>query len=171
MNLIILLTLFSILWKNDFTETQEGWVSDPKNPVEITHILEEDSTGYVFIQGEPEDVGRSSAWLYIEELSLLDENSYLSIRTKGNENLLRIRVFFKKKGKKPYYHLTKFVNAPKEWTNIEIYLKDANAIWSSNYPDFLTPSLSPDFFLFVENGEPGSFSVYIDKLEIMEEEK
>ena len=122
-------------------------------------------------KGNPEDVGRSSALFYIEKLPLLDTNSCISLRIKGNGNLVRFRVLFKKCGKKPYYHITNSIELTDEWTEEKIYFKDSEPIWSSNYPCILTPLLSPDFFLFVENGEPGSFSVYIDKLEIMEEEE
>ena|GEM_PF-1452911 len=170
MFIFIFIMFSSILWGEKFTGKTGRWISDQRNPVKIIYSPRgiKDTLGYVHMEGNPEDVGRSSAWFYVKKIPGISTSSYISIRLKGNGNLLRFRILFKNKGEKPYYYLIKYVYSPKEWKDIKIYIKDARPIWSSNYPYALTPLLSPDFFLFVENGKPGKFSVYIHEVKVEE---
>lgn len=168
MIIFALICTSTVLWMDDFKSDTGIWVANQRNPVSISYfpINNGDTIGYVHIAGSTEDVGRSSAWLYVEKIPALSTASYVSLKVKGNGNLVRFRILFKNLGKTPYYYLQQNIRIADDWKEIKISFKNAHPIWSSNYPYALTPGLSPDFFLFVENGEPGSFSVGIDKIEV-----
>ena len=168
MSIFALITASTVLWMDDFKPDTEIWVADQRNPVSISYfpISNGDTIGYTHIEGNPKDVGRSSAWLYVDKIPNLSTASFVSLKVKGNGNLVRFRILFKNLGKTPYYYLQQNIRIADDWKEIKISSQNAHPIWSSNYPYALTPGLSPDFFLFVENGEPGSFSVEIDKIEV-----
>jgi hypothetical protein len=160
----------STLWLNNFSADTGIWIPDRRNPVSISYLCtDSDSLGYVHLAGNPQDVGRSSAWFHVGQIPELTARSCISLRVKGNDSLVTIRMAFKRLGTKPYYYLRKCVRVSREWQKIRIPLKDAKPLWASNYPESLVPGLSPDFFLFVENGEPGHFCVTIDRIEILTE--
>lgn len=162
--MIIFFLINLLLWKEDFIQNTIKLIPDNRNPVRITY---NDTTGCVHIEGNPENIGRSSCWLYIEKLPELDKNAYLSIYLKGDNKLVRFRIILKEKSKRPYYYLTKIIKCKNEWSEIKIFLKDGVRLLSSNYPYALTPDKEPDLFLFIENGEPGIFSIYIDKIRVI----
>lgn len=157
------------LWTSNFATGIEPFQSNPRNPVNIYHTKEGalNSKGTVKIIGTPNLPGRASAWMYIDSTPC-SPNTIVSFFMKGNNKKVRFRILYKKPGSNSYLYLKTILTIKTEWQKIEIPLKDAKPLWSSNYPYALVPGKNPDFFLFIENGDSGQFEVIIDEMAIEE---
>jgi len=166
--MVAFLVTLIILWGESFDKGKGNFVSCERNPSEVS-FLKVDETGrygIVSIRGTPSEIGRSCAWIYFEEPLKIKESHSLVLTLRGNGRKIRVRVYFLKDGRLPYYAVEKTVETSKEWERLEIPFSEGLPIWSSNFPMALVPGRRPPIFLFIDNGEPGPFEVYLDEIAV-----
>lgn len=164
MMVILLLTLTSVLWHEDFTVGTGGLSQLADYAVDISH-----RPGMAVLKAKPRFEGFASAWLAIDKGIVFTPDDVLKIRIRVNSNKVRIRYFYLDKDRRIYLEDERCIPHAEGWQDIEIPLRSATPFPSVNFPYLLMPDERPPMYLFIENLLPGDFEVEIDRVSVERE--
>jgi hypothetical protein len=163
-----LILVFLLFWSEGFEKDVKFQPSTP-NSCQINYIKMDETgrKGIVHLAGNPDKRGLCSAWFYVDGLPEKGRDN-LRIFLRGNGKRIKIRVYLREK-LNIYREVKGVFKTTGTWQVVSLSLSDSKPVWSSNFPQALTPDKNPDLFIFIENDEPGPFDVLIDQIKVGEE--
>ncbi len=152
--LVPLILLSLVTWQADLSPGLTTLQAQPSYPVAIAS-----QAGQWVLTANPSEEGWASAWMYQEKLGPIPQGAALKVTLRGNGRSLRLRYFYLGPDPGLYYSSTEYVKTDGKWQTVSLPLSQAGPFYSSNFPWAMVPDKRVEFFLFVENGEPGPFEV------------
>jgi hypothetical protein len=154
------LLLLSLLgWQADLSPGMATLQGQPDYPAAVAHL-----NGQTVLTANPNEEGWASAWMYQEKIGKVPVGTELALTLKGNGRSLRLRYFYLGPDPGLYYSSTEYVKTDGQWQTVRLPLSQAGPFYSSNFPWAMVPDKRVEFYLFVENGEPGPFQVTLSRV-------